>query len=127
MPATLKAWVDLVVRMGRTVDYDPSRPDDPFTPLLADRPRHAIILSSRGGAGFEPGGELAHMNHLEPGLATALEFIGISRIHRVAIEHQEEGGERLAASLEAAERRVDGLIARLQARHQASREAAVTA
>ncbi|TFH86876.1 NAD(P)H dehydrogenase [Billgrantia azerbaijanica] len=128
MPAALKAWVDLVVRMGRTVDYDPSRPDDPFTPRLADRPRHAIILSSRGGAGFEPGGELAHMNHLEPGLATALEFIGITRIHRVAIEHQEEGGERLAASLDAAERRVDALIAQLQQElRQASREPAVTA
>lgn len=98
MPAALKAWVDQVVRMGRTVEYDPSRPDDPFIPLLDDRPRHAVILASRGGAGFEPGGALAHMNHLEPGLATVLGFIGITRIHRVAIEHQEEGGERLAAS-----------------------------
>lgn len=126
MPAALKAWVDLVVRMGRTVDYDPSRPDAPFTPRLADRPRHAIILSSRGGAGFEPGGELAHMNHLEPGLSTALEFIGITRIHRVAIEHQEEGGEQLAASIAAAERQVDALIGRLQELYRASREPAVT-
>ncbi len=108
MPAALKAWVDQVVRVGRTVDFDPSRPEDPFTPLLADRPRQAIILSSRGGAGFEPGGALAHMNHLEPGLATALEFIGITRIHRVAIEHQEEGGDRLAASIESAERQCIG-------------------
>ncbi|MBB3139389.1 FMN-dependent NADH-azoreductase [Halomonas organivorans] len=127
MPAALKAWVDQVVRMGRTVDYDPSRPDDPFTPLLADRPRHAIILSSRGGAGFEPGGEMAHMNHLEPGLSTVLEFIGITRIHRVAIEHQEEGGEPLAASIDAAERRIEALIDQLQAQFQDSREPAVTA
>ena len=89
------------------------RPDDPFTPLLADRPRHAVILSSRGGAGFEPGGELAHLNHLEPGLSTALEFIGITRIHRIAVEHQEEGGERLAASVREAEQRVEVLVSRL--------------
>ncbi|WP_372635840.1 FMN-dependent NADH-azoreductase [Alcanivorax jadensis] len=113
MPAALKAWVDQVVRMGRTVDYDENRPDDPFTPLLADRPRHAVILSSRGGAGFEPGGELAHLNHLEPGLSTALEFIGITRIHRIAVEHQEEGGERLAASVREAEQRVEVLVSRL--------------
>lgn len=114
MPAALKAWVDQVVRMGRTVDYDPSTPEDPFTPLLADRPRHAVILSSRGGAGFEPGGELAHMNHLEPSLTTVLEFIGITNVHCIAVENQEEGGDVLAASVAEAERRVDALVARLQ-------------
>lgn len=92
------------------------RPGDPFTPLLADRPRHAVILSSRGGTGFEPGGELAHMNHLEPGLTTVLEFIGITNVHCIAIENQEEGGDALAASVAEAEQRVDALVARLQER-----------
>lgn len=118
MPAALKAWVDQVVRMGRTVEYNPSTPEDPFTPLLADRPRHAVILSSRGGTGFEPGGELAHMNHLEPGLTTVLEFIGITDVHCIAIENQEEGGDALAASVAEAEQRVDALVARLQERLQ---------
>lgn len=113
MPAALKAWVDLVVRMGRTVEYDPSTPAAPFTPLLADRPRHAVILSSRGGAGFNPGGELAHMNHLEPALTTVLEFIGITNVHNIAVENQEEGGDVLAASVADAELQVDALVARL--------------
>ncbi|EON91564.1 NAD(P)H dehydrogenase (quinone) [Marinobacter lipolyticus SM19] len=104
--------------MGRTVDYDPSTPEDPFTPLLADRPRHAVILSSRGGAGFEPGAELAHMNHLEPSLTTVLEFIGITDVHCIAIENQEEGGDALATSVAEAERRVDALVARLQGMFQ---------
>lgn len=114
MPAALKAWVDQVVRMGRTVDYDPSTPEDPFTPRLADRPRHAVILSSRGGAGFDPGGELAQVNHLEPGLTTVLEFIGITSVHSIAIENQEAGGDLLAAAVAEAERRVDALVAQLQ-------------
>ncbi|MGJ3254965.1 MAG: FMN-dependent NADH-azoreductase [Alcanivorax sp.] len=114
MPAALKAWVDQVVRMGRTVDYDETRPDDPFTPLLAERPRHAVILSSRGGAGFGPGGAPAGLNHLGPRLDTPLEVIGITRIHRIAVEHQEEGGERLAASIREAEQRVDAVAAELQ-------------
>ena len=115
MPAALKAWVDLVVRMGRTVDYDPTTPEDPFTPLLADRPRQAVILSSRGGVGFEPGGELAHLNHLEPHLKTVLEFIGITRIHTIAVENQEAGGELLAASVATAEQRLTRLVAELLA------------
>ncbi|MCG8520423.1 MAG: NAD(P)H-dependent oxidoreductase [Pseudomonadales bacterium] len=115
MPAALKAWVDQIVRVGRTVDFDPSQPEDPFTPLLADRPRQAIILSARGGEGFEPGGPLAHMNHLEPALITVLEFIGINRIHRVAIEYQEAGGDLLAASVANANKKVDALADQLLA------------
>lgn len=34
---------------------------------------------------------MAHMNHLEPNLATALGFIGITRLHQIAIEGQEVG------------------------------------
>ncbi|MAA65585.1 MAG: NAD(P)H dehydrogenase [Alteromonadaceae bacterium] len=122
MPAALKAWVDLVVRMGRTVDYDPTTPEAPFTPLLADRPRHAIILSSRGGAGFGPGQALAHMNHLEPGLTTVLEFIGITNVHQIAVEDQEAGGELLAASVADAERQVGELVTALQAAFQVAPE-----
>ncbi|MGM3387272.1 NAD(P)H-dependent oxidoreductase [Stutzerimonas stutzeri] len=114
MPAALKAWVDQVVRLGRTVGMDESKLPDPYLPLLADRPRHAVILTARGGIGFGPGGEMAHMNHLEPNLVTALNFIGISRIHQIAIEGQETGGEVLAASVQQALREVDGLVAELQ-------------
>lgn len=123
MPAALKAWVDQVVRLGRTVDYEPSQPQDPFIPLLADRPRHAVILSSRGDAGLGPGGPMAHMNHLEPALTTVLEFIGITRIHRIAVEHQEEGGALLAASIEAAERDVDALVDHLSQSVHAEKQA----
>jgi FMN-dependent NADH-azoreductase len=114
MPAALKAWVDMVVRLGRTVDFDPTNLQDPFTPLLTDRPRHAVILSARGGEGFGPGGPLAHMNHLEPGLMTALEFIGVTRFHQIAIENQEAGGELLAASVAEAQQQVDALVEELQ-------------
>lgn len=113
MPAALKAWVDQVVRLGRTVDYDPSKPEDPFIPLLADRPRHAVILSSRGGFGFEPGGAMAHLNHLEPHLKTVLEFIGITRVHTVAVEYQEARGNLLADSVANAERQVTDLVGSL--------------
>lgn len=113
MPAALKAWVDQVVRMGKTVDMDESIPHDPFIPKLTDRPRHAVILTARGGMGFGPGGDLEHMNHLEPNLTTALEFIGITRIHRIAIEGQEVGGDLLAASIAEAEQKITALVEKL--------------
>lgn len=113
MPAALKAWVDQIVRPGRTVDVDETNPVDPYIPKLADRPRHAVILTARGGVGFGPGGEMAHMNHLEPNLITALGFIGITRVHCIAIEGQEIGGEILAAYAAEALRKVDALVAEL--------------
>ena len=72
-----------------------------------------MVLSSRGGGGFEPDGALAHMNHLEPSLKTALGFIGISSVHSIAIEKQEAGSEILAASIAEAERKVSALVERL--------------
>ncbi|MGP5017358.1 FMN-dependent NADH-azoreductase [Vreelandella alkaliphila] len=114
MPAALKAWIDQVVRPGRTVDIDESNQIEPYIPKLADRERHAVVLTARGGIGFDPGGEMAHLNHLEPNLATALGFIGITRIHYIAIEGQEVGGELLAASVNEALGKVAALVEALQ-------------
>lgn len=121
MPAALKAWIDQIVRPGRTVDIDESNPLDPYVALLADRPRHAVILSARGGVGLGVGGEMAHLNHLEPNLITALGFIGITQVHQIAIEGQEVGGELLAESVAQALNQVDALVAQLQRALQLSR------
>lgn len=121
MPAALKAWIDQIVRTGRTVAFDDSNPLDPYVPLLADRPRHAVILSARGGVGFDAGGAMAHMNHLEPSLITALGFIGITQVHQIAIEAQEVGGELLAESVAQALNQIDALVAQLQQALQVNR------
>lgn len=110
VPAAFKAWIDQIVRINKTVAFNPDDHLNPFVPLLADRPRHAVVLSSRGSHGFDPGGEFAHMNHLEPSVRTALGFIGINEMHSIAIERQEEGGEVLAESIRLAETKVDRLV-----------------
>ncbi|MBA2780809.1 FMN-dependent NADH-azoreductase [Billgrantia kenyensis] len=118
-PAAFKAWIDNIVRLGRTVDFDPQYgahphlPLEGYVPLLADRPRQAVLLSSRGAHDFDPGRPLAALNHLEPSVRTALQFIGIGGFHSIAIEHQEEGGEALAASTRSALERIDRLVEQL--------------
>jgi FMN-dependent NADH-azoreductase len=109
MPAPLKAWVDGIVRIALTFDFDPQR-EDPYVPLLADKPRRAVLFTSRGGHGFDAGGPSAAMNHADTALRDVLGFIGISDVHTIAIEHEEEGGQALADSTAKALRQVEALV-----------------
>ena len=59
-----------------------------------------------GDSGYEPGGPLWRMNHVEPHLRTILEFVGITDLRFIYAGNDEFGGERLAQSLEAAAERV---------------------
>lgn len=115
MPSTLKAWIDNIVRVGRTFGFDRSRDGEPYWPLLAGQGKRAVLLGARGDHGYDPGGRLAHANHVEAGVATPLRYIGIDAIDSIAVEYDEFGDERLAASLVAAEAEVDALVERLAA------------
>lgn len=115
MPAQLKAWVDNIVRVGRTFGFDRDRGEIPYWPMLAGQGRRAVILASRGDFGYSPGGRLDADNHVERGLMTALRYIGIEQFECVAVEYDEFGGARLQASLAQAERDIDALVPRLQA------------
>lgn len=109
MPAPLKAWVDGIVRIALTFDMDPAR-TDPYIPLLADKPRRAVVLTARGSHGFDAGGTQAALNHADTALREVLGFIGITDVHVIAVEHEEEGGEALAASTAQALRQIDALV-----------------
>lgn len=113
MPAQFKAWIDNVVRVGRTFGFDRSRQGEPYWPLLADQGKRLVLLGSRGDYGYEPGERLACLNHVEAGVATPLRYIGIERMDAVAIEYDEFADERLQASILEAEARVDALVDRL--------------
>ncbi|MEI7036346.1 FMN-dependent NADH-azoreductase [Fulvimonas yonginensis] len=111
MPAAFKAWIDQIVRVGRTFGFDRSRQGTPYWPLLTDRPRRLVILSSRGDFGYAD--RLRAMNHVEDGIRTALGYIGITETYAVAAEYDEFGGEALARSLAEADAAVDRLVERL--------------
>ena len=125
MPANLKAWVDNIVRVRRTLldDPAPADPRHPFIPVFQDRPFPVVLLSARGDHGMDPGGEFEHINHLEPNVRTALGFIGIDDIHAIAVEHTAEGGQALEQSLASALRRTELLADELLARHRLTAQA----
>jgi FMN-dependent NADH-azoreductase len=113
VPSTLKAWIDNIVRVGRTFGFDRSRGDEPYWPLLADQGKRLVLLSSRGDYGYGPGERLEANNHVESAVITPLRYIGIDAVDCVAIEYDEFADSRLKASIARAEAAVDALADRL--------------
>jgi FMN-dependent NADH-azoreductase len=111
MPSTLKAWIDNIVRVGRTFGFDRSRDGEPYWPLLADHGKRLVLLSSRGDYGYDD--RLQDRNHVEPGVITPLHYIGIRSVDQIAIEYDEFADDRLHASIAAAEAEVDALVLHL--------------
>ena len=118
VPAQFKAWIDNIVRVGRTFGFDRARGDVPYWPLLADAGKRVVLLGSRGDFGYDKGRRSARLNHVESSVRTALDYLGITEVFDAAVEYDEFGGERLAQSIEQAERAVDQLVERLAAERQ---------
>jgi FMN-dependent NADH-azoreductase len=111
LPAQMKAWVDNIVRVGRTFGFDRSRPGEPYWPMLSGK--RAVLLSARGDWGYEPGERLAGLNHVEPHLQTVFRYIGITDAVSIAAEYDEFADERIQQSLQAAEAEIDRLVGRM--------------
>ncbi|MFD1840139.1 FMN-dependent NADH-azoreductase [Paracidovorax cattleyae] len=115
-PAQFKAYIDNIVRVGRTFGFDRGRDGEPYWPLLADAGKRLVILSSRGDHGYGAGQRLADRNHVEPSVATAFAYMGITDVRGVAVEYDEFADQRLADSIRRAEAEVDALAATLARR-----------
>jgi FMN-dependent NADH-azoreductase len=98
----LKAWIDQVVRFGKTFGYGPNGPQG----LLA--PKKVVIITSRGGA-YGKGTATEAFDFQEPYLRHILGFIGLTDVTFVHAENQLN--ERAAGSFAAAAERVKGIAA----------------
>ena len=112
VPSPLKAWIDNVVRVGRTFGFDRSREGAPYWPMLP-RGKQLVILAARGDGGYGPGGPLAEANLVEASLRVPLAYIGVTDVHSVAVEWDEFADERVAGSLRRAEAEIEALVDRL--------------
>jgi len=115
VPAQFKAYIDNIVRVGRSFGFDRARGEVPYWPML-DTGKRLVLLSSRGDFGYGKGQRNAHLNHTEASVRSVFGYIGIDDVHEIAVEYDEFGGERLAQSLAQAEHAVDRLVDQLSTR-----------
>ncbi|TSD79331.1 FMN-dependent NADH-azoreductase [Pseudomonas sp. KBS0710] len=108
VPSGLKAWIDQIVRMGLTFDITlDSHGNAQYQALL--KGKRALIITSRGGNGFGPGGENEAMNHADPHLRTVLGYIGIDDIQVIAAEGEESDKSVFLRAFAEAERQLHDL------------------
>lgn len=109
VPSTFKAYIDQIVRIGRTFALDPEDAENPYKPLLYGK--KMFVITARGASGFGPGDRYGHMNHQDPYLRVAFGFIGITDITFIHVENDEHSRESLAASIAAARSQIMDLAA----------------
>lgn len=110
IPSTFKAYIDQIVRIGRTVAFEPEDSASPYKPLVLDK--KMFIITARGGSGFGSGERNEKLNHQDPYLRTIFGFIGITDITFIHVENDEYDGQTLAESLAAARTQVAQLVGR---------------
>lgn len=109
VPSGFKAYIDQIVRMGRTVDFEPNDAGNAYKPLVLGK--KMFIIEARGDSGFQPGGRYEKMNHHDPYLVTVFEFMGITDITFIHVENDEYGGQKLADSIANARHKITELVA----------------
>ena len=107
MPAALKAWVDQVVRVGKTFTFDLARGDRPLEPIFSGKT--LVLLTASGEFGFGRGEPNEGADHLISHLRTISKYLGADDIHHVGIEYQEFGDHRFDGSKADAIREVERL------------------
>lgn len=107
--AAFKAYIDQLVRVGRTVAFEPQDAANVFKPLVLGK--KMFVVEARGDSGFQPGGRYEKMNFHDPYLTTVFGFIGVTDITFVHVENDEYGGHKLAESIAQARHQIAQLVA----------------
>lgn len=102
VPAALKAWIDLVLRVERTFRRTPAGK----VGVLADRPTYVAVAS--GGA--VTGDRARQPDFLTPYLQAVLTTLGLRTIHFIHLEPSGPGMDRAAHDAAQIEAWLDGLV-----------------
>ena len=106
LPASLKAWVDLISRPGKTFQYVAGGGVAPLVPAG----KRVVVIHSSGGA-YPEGSPYAPYNQVDPYLRTIFGFFGIADVKIVHVENQNRSGEQPAEGLAKAEAELAALLA----------------
>lgn len=111
MPAVLKAWVDRVIRIGKTFSFDRARGDYPIEPIFSGKT--LVTLTSKGEFGFSAGGIREKLNYLDGHIENVAHYLGLTERHSIHSEYQEFADERHEQSRSIAEADAIALAKRL--------------
>ena len=98
IPASLKAWIDMIVREGRTFAFTATE-----VAGLVPPGKKVFVFSARGGA-YPAGSEMRSLDFLERYLRAILGVIGLTEIKFIHAERQSESPEAAAEGAAHAER-----------------------
>ena len=104
IPASLKAWIDMIVREGSTFAFV----EGGVAPLVPAGKR-VYVFTARGGA-YPAGSPLHPFDQQEPYLRTILGVIGLSQIEFIHAERQSESPEAAAEAFGRAEISAESLV-----------------
>ena len=96
IPSALKAWIDHIVRAGRTFKYGAAGPES-----LLPKGKRAIVVSSRGGV--YSAGPMQMMDYQETYLKAVFGFIGLTDISFVRAEGMAMGEDAVKSAIGTAE------------------------
>jgi FMN-dependent NADH-azoreductase len=105
IPASLKAWIDLIVREERTFVFT----EDGVKSLLPPG-KKVYVFSARGGA-YPAGTRLHVLDYQEPYLRKILGLVGLADVQFIYAEHQSSDPAAAAESLARAERELAAITA----------------
>jgi FMN-dependent NADH-azoreductase len=97
MPAQLKAYIDQVVRFGRTFIFDLTHQKQPYQGLLSGQ--RMLVITPTGDGGYEKGGPRESINHLDAHLRTVFQFIGVTEIELIGVQYDEFQDDRNRRSM----------------------------
>ena len=104
IPSTFKAYIDQIVRIGRTFAFEPENSANPYKPLVLGK--KMLIITARGASGYGYGGQYEKLNYQDPYLRTIFGFIGITDITFIEVENDEHGEQKLAESIASARTKI---------------------
>lgn len=106
IPSSLKAWIDHVVRAGRTFKYTATGAQG-----LVPAGKKAVIVSARGGVYSE--GPAKAMDHQETYLKSILGFLGITDVSFIRAEGVSMGDAALHSAMQTAEAQLAEVVKKI--------------
>lgn len=93
IPASLKCWIDQVVRIGQTFTYEAGS----FKGQT--KTRRAVEICAYGSQGYLPGEPFEQANFLEPYLRFLFSFLGIAEVEIISVKATTADPKTVAAHM----------------------------